>query len=57
MFQVVFLVVWRSCATWSLPRWLEISQIRRRLIFSHRHQIAVGAQEIILAPLHVFPAS
>jgi hypothetical protein len=57
MFQVVFLVVWRSCATWSLPRWLEISQIRRRLIFSHRHQIAVGAQEIILAALHVFPAS
>src|SRR5713101_6888423 len=31
-----------------LPRLVEKSQIRRRLILPHRHQIAVSAQEIVL---------
>src|SRR5262245_20243255 len=32
----------------SLPRLIEISQIGRLLAFASRHQIAIGAQKIIL---------
>ena len=44
--------VWvRRTPAWrSLPRSVEISQIRWRLIFLDRHQEAVGAQEIVLFP-------
>src|SRR5262245_42272850 len=33
-----------------LPNLLEIPQVRRRLVFLGRHQIAVGAEHIVLFP-------
>src|SRR5262247_3528190 len=33
-----------------LPRLLEISQVRRRLVFLGGHQVAVRAEEIVLVP-------
>src|SRR5215470_1482439 len=39
-------------STASLPCLTEISQVRRRLVLSRRHQVAVSAHEIVLLADH-----
>ena len=39
-----------DCNYLSLLGRIEVAQVRRFLVLAHRHQIAVGAQEVVLFP-------